>query len=79
MMEQWIVVVERHDESPIVVIFSAEDVANDWVHAYNMVSERVWPHDYHNYCRPPQKLVTPDAEFRRMLNQVRETEAEDLS
>ena len=75
-MEIWVVVIERHDLDPIVVTFGDVKVANNWIRAYNAVSEVAWPSDFHNYARPPQKLTTSEVEFRRMLNEVREIKEE---
>lgn len=64
---EWVVVVEREDAGSIVVGFYEFDRALEWVRNYNLVTEKKWPHSFHNYARNPQRVVDHRFEFGRML------------
>lgn len=57
-MNEYIVVVERSDDAPMVVGFDHPALADGWVEFVNKYGETAWPGSYHMYARDPVKPIS---------------------
>jgi len=71
-MSDWIVVLERDDEDPHVIVFDSLKAADRWATRVNRYSEKAWPNSFHNYARYPVTAKHPAAELGRIMAEERQ-------
>ena len=64
MRLRYVVVIEREDDDPRVVVFDDLDDALWFRRRFNKISEEKWPSGFHNYARDPIGPLSIDAALK---------------